>query len=308
MKKTIMTLMMAGLAFGSTSAFAATTATANGLDLWATGGRIDGEVNFQTNTPGVVISTLNFNPTGNYFGLGGRYQFLPTMLPQMSVSADWKSSRHFDGDVDDSDYLASNPNKVWAFSNSDLSGNWDQLDANVGFEILNLKDGKVTAEALGGYQRNHYDFSIHTTVTSIWNYVAIDDKVFGETATYKANMKAPYVGVAGKAWFTPHFGVNASIKYLIKPKADARGVWQLNDFFFTEHGKGHGYEASLGATLIPRENWYVSLQLYKSNIEIDNGREDLYVNSGTQRFLGSDELDYIEFDSTSTEFRVGFLF
>ncbi len=313
MKKTLLALIMAGLTLGPTSTFAASTATADGLDLWVTGGRIDSEVNFQVNIPQSFISTLNFEMDGAYLGLGGRYQFLPTLFPQISLSFDWKSSRHFDGTVSDTDYLTFDPNNidpsaVWIHSDSDVNGNWDQLDINLGYEILNLKDGKISAEFLGGYQRNHYDFSIHNTVTDIVDFVSTYFESFGEVATYRANMKGPYLGLAGKAWVTSKFSLNASVKYLIKPEAEARGVWQLRDFFFTQEGEGHGYEASVGATLVPKENWYLSLQFFTNNIEIDDGTDDVYVLSGTQRFLGSTQLDYIEFDSYSTEARVGFLF
>jgi hypothetical protein len=308
MKKMLLSLI-AGLTFVSTSAFAETLVTADGFDLWVSGGYIEGDVNFQINDPTFTISTLNFEIDGAYLALGGRYQFLPTFFPQISLYFDWKSSRHVDGTLSDTDILTlANPNAIWIHSDSDVNGDWDQLDINFGYEIVNLKDGKVSAEFLVGYQKHEYDFSIHNTATDIFDFQSVYSIAFGETASYRANIEGPYLGLSGKAWINSHFALNASVKYLIDPEADARGVWQLRDLFFSESGQGHGYEASVGATYVPKENWYVSVQGFTNNLEIDDGNDDFYVNSGTQRYLGSTPLDYIEFDSNSVEARVGYLF
>ncbi|MBN2143470.1 MAG: omptin family outer membrane protease [Candidatus Aureabacteria bacterium] len=281
----------------------------DGLTIWASGGYHDGSMNFRVSDAGVSRSELDYEMDGMYFTAGVHYQFVHSNVPKLSMTAVGTVSRHLEGTATDSDWLTYYSPDLWIYSKSDIDTDEEKYDLNLGYEFLNIKDGKFKLNLLGGYYWNSYKVKDYDVDTLIYDYEYIDVTTAGKAASYDAKFRGYYIGLDGAFKINEHWIINANFKGVPDIRAKATGKWVLRDFYFKQDATGKGYEMSLGTTFIPKENWAFELTVTKTSFNVE-GDDDYFkltdYTSGT--YLGTTNLDFLKLDTYTTEIKVKYLF
>ena len=279
----------------------------DGLELWWSGGHHNGTVKFQESVPGFSQSLLEFKPNGYFYvGGGARYQFVNSDLPRLSLSFEAFSARDYDGTVKDTDVLSISASP-FIYSESTGSGKQNSYDVNLGWQLLNAKDGKEKLDLLVGYTNEDYKFQMSNVVTQIYDYANAGVITLGHAASYDCSFHGTYFGLANVATLMNNkLKIDASVKYLPDINGDGTGDWQLRGISFKHDGQGEGYKAAIGASVLPVANWEIGLKVTQTSYKIDGSSRTL--NRYTGELIGESDLDYLKDNTYTTELKVGYIF
>jgi hypothetical protein len=278
----------------------------DGLSLW-------GGVGYQNSTLAFRESSyqhrsiLEYDLDGMFYTAGGKYQFVRSSVPRLSVSANTQIARNLEGDSSDSDFQTLVSGDLWIYSVSNIDADQDKYDVNVGWECVNANSDKVKVNALFGYYYNDLKLKDYDVTTRIWDYARVNDVLAGRAATYDASFRGYYFGVDGIWKLNDKFVMHGAWKGMPNLKEKSTGKWLLRDLMFKQDCRGKGYELSLGLTWIPKQNWALDVSATREDLQTDGDSDRFVLSTGKDLEMVND-VDYVETSAWTGEVKAKYIF